>query len=111
MSTDHEENHMTKIHATPKRAGGEKRGNSTDRRRRRLWMLARWGDGTTCPCTHCGETLTERTVEADRIIPGSLGGTYRRENIQPACRACNAARSDNIEWAFQDETSPLALAA
>ena len=104
---------MAKTHPTPKRAGGEKRGNSTGRRRRRLWMLARWGDGTTCPCTHCGEPLTERAVEADRIIPGSLGGTYRRENIQPACRACNLARADNVDWiaAPQDETSPLALAA
>jgi 5-methylcytosine-specific restriction endonuclease McrA len=90
---------MSKKHPRPKRAGGEKRGNSADRRRRRLWMLAKWGDGTTCPCTHCDATLDKHTVEADRIIPGSRGGTYRRENIQPACRTCNLARSDNVAWA------------
>lgn len=105
---------MNKIHTKPRRAGGEKRGNSTDRRRRRLWMLARWGDGTTCQCVHCCCELTERTVEADRIIPGSRGGTYRRENIQPACRSCNVARSDNVAWlapAITGRNLPVALAA
>jgi hypothetical protein len=80
---------------TTKRPGGEKRGNSTDRRRRKFWMLARWGDGETCPCVHCGDELTYATVEADRIIPG---GPYRRENVQPACRDCNRDRSDNVAW-------------
>lgn len=86
-----------------KRAGGEKRGNSYDRARRRAWMLSqpKWnGDGVTCECVHCHSTLTDATVEADRIIPGSLGGTYRRDNIQPACRSCNLARSDDPSWVF-----------
>lgn len=82
------------------RPGGEKRGNSTDRRRRKLWMLARWGDGQTAPCTHCDSPLDYATIEADRIIPGSLGGSYRRENIQPACRACNLARADDVDWVY-----------
>ena len=89
-----------------KRPGGEKRGNSTDRRRRKLWMLARWGNGETCSCVHCGAELTFETVEADRIIPGSLGGTYRRENVQPACRDCNRDRSDDVTW-----TPPIARVA
>lgn len=77
------------------RPGGEKRGSAADRRARKLWMLATWGTGKTCPCVHCGKRLNYETVEADRIVPG---GSYRRENVQPACRACNLARSNNLDW-------------
>jgi hypothetical protein len=28
-------------------------------------------------------------VTVDRIIPGCKGGTYRRDNIRPACAPCN----------------------
>jgi hypothetical protein len=80
------------------RSGGEKRGNSTDRARRKHWLLSTFGDGVTCPCTHCTVQLTYRTVEADRIIPGD---SYRHENIQPSCRSCNLARSDKVEWVYE----------
>lgn len=33
-------------------------------------------------------TLRELTI--DRIIPGCKGGTYRRNNIRPACGGCNS---------------------
>jgi 5-methylcytosine-specific restriction endonuclease McrA len=79
------------------RPGGEKRGNNKDRRARKLWMLSFWGDGSRCPCVHCDSTLTFETVEADRINPG---GSYRRTNVQPACRSCNAARSNNLDWQY-----------
>lgn len=79
------------------RAGGEKRGNSKNRRARKLWMLAKWGDGETCPCVHCGKSLSFKTVESDRIIPG---GSYARWNVQPSCRRCNLARLDNPKWAY-----------
>lgn len=79
------------------RHGGDKRGNSRDRRARKLWMLATWGDGIVCPCIHCEQPVTYETVEADRIVPG---GSYRRDNVQPACRSCNLQRSDNPAWTF-----------
>lgn len=79
------------------RPGGEKRGNSTDRKRRKLWMLATWGDGSSCPCVHCGMRLVYALVEADRIVPG---GSYCRDNIQPSCRMCNVQRSNKIDWSF-----------
>ena len=60
-------------------------------------MLRTWGDGEKCPCVHCGRILDFATVEADRIVPG---GPYRRDNVQPACRTCNLARSDNPEWSY-----------
>lgn len=51
------------------------------------------GNGETVPCYwKCGRVLTERTVESDRLV---AGGSYRRDNIVPACRPCNLARSDD----------------
>jgi hypothetical protein len=95
--------------ATRTRAGGEKRGNSYDRAARRRWLLSPaaghdyghgWiafdGNGTKVPCIHCEAMLDDSTVEADRIIPG---GSYRRDNVQPACRQCNLSRSNNLSWA------------
>lgn len=86
------------------RNGGDHRGSAASRRARKLWLLGAiedrtlgWapfgGNGTTVKCAlGCGEVLTFATVEADRIIPG---GSYRRENVQPACRPCNLAKSDD----------------
>lgn len=87
------------------RAGGDKRGNAADRRARKLWLLGAtcdrrlgWapfgGNGETVPCVFCRCELTYATVEADRI---DCGGPYRRENVQPACRPCNLARSDDAD--------------
>jgi hypothetical protein len=53
------------------------------------------GNGAKVPCVHCQAMLDFDTVEADRKVPG---GSYRRDNVQPACRACNLARSDNASW-------------
>lgn len=44
-----------------------------------------------CRCYRCGHLLTEGEVTADRIVPGCQGGTYRRDNIRPACARCNSA--------------------
>jgi 5-methylcytosine-specific restriction endonuclease McrA len=55
-------------------------------------MLAMFGDGTTCPCTHCRRELDFKSIEADRIIPG---GSYKRSNIQPSCGPCNRLRGDS----------------
>lgn len=43
-----------------------------------------------CRCYRCGELLTIDTLTVDRIIPGCKGGTYRRNNIRPACLGCNS---------------------
>ncbi len=75
------------------RAGGDRRGNSRDRRARKVWLLATFDKDLgpdKCRCwldlsPACSQTLTIGTVTADRINPG---GSYRRGNIQPACAAC-----------------------
>lgn len=74
--------------------GTDKRGSAAARRASKRHLLATYGDGTVCPCVFCGITLTFETVTRDRIIPGSQGGTYRRDNLQPACLTCNSARQD-----------------
>jgi len=79
----------------PPRHGGDHRGSAASRRSRKNWMLATWGDGVACPCVHCDCELTFATVEADRIVPG---GAYARSNVQPSCRSCNLARSDDASW-------------
>jgi hypothetical protein len=66
------------------------RGSSYDRRARRAFLLATFGDGDTCPCYRCGATLDDSTITVDRIVPGRDGGTYRRGNIRPACGPCNS---------------------
>ena len=80
------------------RNGGDKRGSSADRARRKQWLLDAYGDGNTVPCWHCGDRLTKAALEADRVIPG---GSYARHNILPSCGPCNKRRG----------TKPLAMAA
>lgn len=75
------------------RAGGDKRGSNADRRRRRIWLLAHFDKDLgpdKCRCwlqisEVCTQELTIRTITVDRI---NAGGSYARDNIQPACRPC-----------------------
>lgn len=66
------------------------RGSTYDRAARRRFLLAKFGDGETAPCYRCGVELTGSTITVDRIVPGRDGGTYRRNNIRPACGPCNS---------------------
>ena len=76
------------------RAGGEFRGSSKDRRASRERLATEFGDGTYAPCVHCGVKLYVDDVTRDKIIPGEEGGTYRHENLIPACASCNKSRQD-----------------
>lgn len=90
------------------------RGSSYTRKRRREWLVETYranrdlylngtvrlvypdgsvvlGEGVpACRCYRCGVLLSVDTVTVDRIKPGIEGGTYRRENIRPACAHCNS---------------------
>lgn len=49
------------------------------------------GEGEpACRCYRCGCLLVFATLTVDRVIPGCKGGTYRRNNIRPACGPCNS---------------------
>lgn len=60
-------------------------------------------DGDTvhlcCRCYRCGKLLTFETLTVDRIIPGKFGGTYRRNNIRPACKTCNESTGGKLAHA------------
>lgn len=69
------------------------RGNTKDREARRKWLLKTYASDVrpnTCRCYRCGCLLDARSLTVDRIIPSVHGGTYRRNNIRPACAFCNS---------------------
>lgn len=73
------------------------RGSAADRRRRREWMVATFGDGETVQCSTCPAILTVDTVTADRHpVPGCEGGTYARGNIRPMCGTCNSSSGGRL---------------
>jgi 5-methylcytosine-specific restriction endonuclease McrA len=80
-------------HARRGTSNGNARGNSTDRARRRAYLLQAFqsnkGPGT-CRCYRCGRVLDVLSVTVDRITPGCHGGRYVRNNIRPACERCNS---------------------
>lgn len=54
-----------------------------------------------CRCYRCGKLLTANTVTVDRIVPGARGGTYRRNNIRPACAYCNSETGAKLMHAIR----------
>lgn len=94
-----------------RRCNGPDRGNSYARRARKHRMLARHGDGITCWCTHCGCELTFETLECDRVIPGTEGGSYADDNIVPSCRSCNASRQDTPIAEFHVRVGRVSISA
>ena len=97
------------------RAGGDRRGNTVDRKRRKVWLLATFDTDLGPDQCRCHLLLSERcrgildihTVTSDRIQPG---GTYRRSNTQPACVPCQnlqgalITRERRHQWfAWMDE--------
>ena len=85
---------------------GNDRGSVYSRRRRRAWIMETYASDTPgfVRCYRCGAHLFNPDDERpypptwgtlpltiDRIIPGCDGGTYRRNNIRPACGSCNSS--------------------
>lgn len=68
-------------------------GSAADRRARKRFLLKEFGDGETVACSFgCGIMLTFVTVTVDRFPIRKIdGGSYRRDNIRPACGPCNSA--------------------
>jgi hypothetical protein len=77
-------------------------GNSYDRRARRRFLISKFASasGKTIPCFHCGKRMRTAcgshglgAFDVDRFpVCGHAGGTYRRDNIVPACATCNRGR-------------------
>lgn len=86
--------------AKKKRRGGPRgttnrndRGNTKDREARRWFLMNTYAADKLgyCRCYRCGKLLLLDQITVDRIVPGNHGGTYRRNNIRPACAKCNSA--------------------
>lgn len=109
---------MTSV-AEPRTRGttnGNARGNVEDRRRRRAYLMVVYASDVEgfVRCYRCGVLLFNPDdyppdlsgwapshvpvdigayalpLTTDRIIPGCKGGTYRRNNIRPACAKDNS---------------------
>lgn len=72
--------------------------NSKARSRLRDRLLEAYGDGNSCNCVFCGDLLFKSQISLDRILPGSLGGTYRFDNVQPTCVTCNIRRGNSMHF-------------
>jgi 5-methylcytosine-specific restriction endonuclease McrA len=67
------------------------RGSAESRRRRKVWLLQTFGDGQVAECSFCSRLVDFDSITVDRFpTPGCQGGTYRRDNIRPACGPCNS---------------------
>jgi len=55
------------------------------------WTAIReaWGGG----CAYCG--AADSALQRDCVLPLSRGGRYTIDNIVPACRSCNASKSND----------------
>lgn len=83
------------------------RGGTPARKARRAWIMKTFASDVAgfVRCYRCGcllynpDTLllllttaitpSPRPLTIDRIVAGANGGTYRRNNIRPACSPCN----------------------
>ena len=44
-------------------------------------------------CRYCGATAPDATLTVDHVVPVSLGGTDKPDNLVAACRDCNAGKA------------------
>lgn len=110
---------MRQVTEGPCRRGtsnGNQRGSAAGRRARRRYLVDTFGwrlaDGTGIVCCYrCAVPLLEhddpeapgQAVTVDRIVPGVEGGRYTRDNIRPACGACNSETGAHLAHARRRE--------
>ncbi len=93
----------------------DQRGKAIERRRRKQFLLDKYGTGKKCPCSYCKKPLTFETMQVDRVIPGFQGGTYKRENCVPSCMECNIDRyikdefGHSVDWKKNPRRSFIAM--
>lgn len=79
------------------------RGSAASRRARKVFLLTEFGDGYTAPCHFCKIELDWHTITVDRIVPGARQGTYRRDNIRPACMYDNSIEGSKLREQMKKE--------
>lgn len=87
----------------------DKRGNSVDRRKRKEFLVNKFGNGITAPCWECKSPLRVNEMVADRIIPGIRGGRYTRNNIRPQCHPCSRKQGYEIGVGIKHKEMALSI--
>lgn len=78
-----------------------RRGRAARKRKRRMGAVAhdlsdaQWSalKSAWAGCAYCG--ADDRALQKDCVQPLSRGGRYTLDNIVPACRSCNASKSNS----------------
>lgn len=81
--------------------GGSRQQRAARKRKRRMDQAdndltdAQWGalKDSWGGCAYCKSA--DASVQRDCVQPLSRGGTYTLDNVVPACRSCNASKSNN----------------
>jgi 5-methylcytosine-specific restriction endonuclease McrA len=86
------------------------RGNTHDRRMRRLFLLSPesgfGGNNVYVPCWECGTLVDYASMVVDRIVPGCRGGGYQRWNIRPQCHTCADRQSHRLRGEQRNRRHP-----
>jgi 5-methylcytosine-specific restriction endonuclease McrA len=75
--------------AARRRAGRVKRANNDLTAAQWDAIVAAWGGA----CAYC--VATGVALQKDCVLPISRGGRYTLDNVVPACRSCNASKSND----------------
>lgn len=54
----------------------------------------------TCP--KCGKNFRQKQMDADHIVPKSMGGDNTRDNIQMLCYHCNRSKNNRMDDTYED---------
>ena len=47
-------------------------------------------------CVYCEKQLNANDYTIEHVLPQSLGGTWRKENVTIACHKCNQEKADML---------------
>jgi len=50
----------------------------------------------TGACTYCGKAVTRQAITVDHVVPLSLGGLDRLDNLTLACARCNSEKGAGV---------------
>lgn len=53
-------------------------------------------------CRKCGGSFRLKDMDADHILPKSLGGSNDKENLQLICKHCNRSKSAKTDDTLKD---------
>lgn len=65
--------------------------------RKTQWWKRKCAEGK---CYYCGRGVPPRELTMDHVVPIVRGGRTRKNNVVPACKACNSKKKHSLpfEW-------------